>query len=36
MKIKTRYLAKQKIAQYLMTPSKIEDVRKFLFIPKSL
>ena len=32
---KTRYLAKQKFAQYLMTSSKIEEVRKFLFIPKS-
>ena len=33
---KTRYLAKQKSAQYLMTSSKIEEVRTFLFIPKSL
>ena len=29
---KARYLAKQKSAQYLMTPSKIEEVRTFLFI----
>ena len=36
MKKKTRYLKKQKFAQYLMTYSKIEDVRKFFFIPKSL
>ena len=35
MKKKTRYLAKQKFAQCLMTSSKIEEVRKFLFIPKS-
>ena len=33
---KTRYLAKQKSSQYLMTLSKIEEVRTFLFIPKSL
>ena len=33
---KTRYLSKQKSVQYLMTSSKIEEVRTFLFIPKSL
>ena len=33
---KTRYLVKQKSAQYLMVSSKIEEVRTFPFIPKSL
>ena len=33
---KTRYLVKQKLAQHLMTPSRIDKVRKFIFIPKSL
>ena len=32
----TRYLVKQKLAQHLMTPSRIDKVRKFIFIPKSL
>ena len=36
MKKNPRYLRKQKFAQYLMTHSEIEDVRKFFFIPKSL
>ena len=33
---KTRYLAKQKCSQCLMMSSKIEEIRKFLFMPKSI
>ena len=36
MKKKTRYLAKQKFAQYLMSSSKIAEVKKFIFVLKSL